>query len=135
MLNNFVLKIWSPIFVGLYHTVSVMKLHNQFKSYKNPVHCFTSLILIFRTLIPVAALGYNFHAGSVKPNVLEQVNPEAILSIMANVLITSHLLFAFVIIQNPIAQRVEIPFNVSEFGIKRVAIRTMVSVISMDAVF
>lgn len=101
---------------------------------KNPKR-FTKVVMIsistiVAMMIPVATLGYYYHAGAVKPNILEQVDESAILSLLANLLITSHLLFAFVIIQNPIAQRVEIPFNIDQFGIKRVGVRTMVSVTS-----
>ena len=46
---------------------------------------------------------------------------------MANFLITGHLLFAVVIIQNPIAQLVESWFSVEDFGLKRVLIRTIIS--------
>ena len=53
--------------------------------------------------------------------------PESCFSIIANFLITGHLLFAVVIIQNPIAQLVESWFNVEEFSIKRVLIRTTIS--------
>ena len=49
------------------------------------------------------------------------------LTITANILLTSHLLFAVVIIQNPVAQLVESFFNIEEMGIKRVLVRASIS--------
>ena len=86
-------------------------------------------------MIPVAITGYYFHAGNVAQNILEQVCPTSVWSIAANVLITSHLLFAFVIIQNPIAQKIEKPWEIEVFGPKRAIIRTGVSVFSKKKFF
>ena len=86
-------------------------------------------------MIPVAITGYYFHAGNVAQNILEQVCPTSLWSIAANVLITSHLLFAFVIIQNPIAQKIEKPWEIEVFGLKRAIIRTGVSVFSKKKFF
>jgi len=86
-----------------------------------------SMSSIVSMMIPVAMVGYYFFASNVPQNILEQADPRSFLAIAANVLITSHLLFAFVIIQNPIAQRVEIPFNVKTFGPRRIGIRSAIS--------
>ena len=58
---------------------------------------------------------------------LKKPRKESLFSIFANFLITGHLLFAVVIIQNPIAQLVESWFGVEDFGIKRIGIRTLIS--------
>ena len=60
-------------------------------------------------------------------NSFEKSRKESLFSIFANFLITGHLLFAVVIIQNPIAQLVESWFGVLDFGLKRVVIRTIIS--------
>ena len=62
----------------------------------------------------VAIPGYLVFASDVSDNIIEQVDPKSVYSIMANVLLTSHLLFAVVIIQNPIAQQIEEFSNVSQ---------------------
>ena len=93
-----------------------------------------SVSAIVAMMIPVAFTGYFFHAGNVSPNILKQLNEEAYLTIIANILLTSHLLFAFVIIQNPIALRFEIPFGVTTFGLKRVLIRSAVSCTSKSII-
>ena len=81
-------------------------------------------------MIPVAIIGYYFHASDIEDNIIDQINPKSILSIISNILITSHLLFAFVIIQNPIAQKIEIPFKIERFGMKRILVRGMISISS-----
>jgi len=68
------------------------------------------LVMMFVVAIP----GYLVFASDVSDNIIEQVDPKSVYSIMSNVLLTSHLLFAVVIIQNPIAQQIEEFFNVSQ---------------------
>ena len=68
------------------------------------------LVMMFVVAIP----GYLVFASDVSDNIIEQVDPKSVYSIMANVLLTSHLLFAVVIIQNPIAQQIEEFFNVRQ---------------------
>ena len=66
----------------------------------------------------VAIPGYVVFKSDVSDNIIEQINPKSIFSIISNILLTSHLLFAVVIIQNPIAQQIEEFFHVSfEFTI------------------
>nr|XP_039264190.1 amino acid transporter AVT1C-like [Styela clava] len=74
---------------------------------------------------PAGAAGYFVFGNDMKPNVLSALSPGWI-SYTINILITSHLLMAFVIISNPVTQEIEGFLNIPEkFTWKRVMTRTI----------
>nr|XP_039263708.1 amino acid transporter AVT1C-like isoform X1 [Styela clava] len=96
---------------------------------KNPNKFNTAVVLgiigVIFLYFPAGAAGYFVFGNDMKPNVLSALSPGWI-SYTINILITSHLLMAFVIISNPVTQEIEGFLNIPEkFTWKRVMTRTI----------
>nr|XP_009858997.1 amino acid transporter AVT1E-like [Ciona intestinalis] len=79
--------------------------------------------------IPVGAAGFAVYGDLVADNIFDSLTQGPMKSV-ATVLITMHLVFAYVIIQNPLSQVFEMPLNLpDEFGLKRVLVRTSITVV------
>lgn len=63
--------------------------------------------------IPVGAIGFGVYGDIVADNIFDSLTPGG-LQITASILITMHLAFAYVIIQNPLSQVLEMPLNVPD---------------------
>ena len=61
--------------------------------------------------MPVATAGFIVYGTNVDGNILQSI-PDGALRVTAEVLITCHVMFAFVIILNPLSQDMEELFNV-----------------------
>lgn len=88
-----------------------------------------SMTALITMMMPIAAAAYAKYNSKIGGNILEQIDRESWLTITANILLTSHLLFAVVIIQNPVAQLIESFFKIEEMGFKRVLVRASISTI------
>lgn len=87
---------------------------------------FVALALLY---IPVAACGYILFGSNLKDNILDSLTkgPDMI---VVEVLLASHLLFAFIIIINPFCQEFEQLLKVpNEFGWRRCLLRTSVMIL------
>lgn len=88
-----------------------------------------AMIAIILAYIPVGALGYGVYGDLVSDNIFDSISTGPMKTI-ATILITMHLVFAYVIIQNPLSQIIELPLNIpDEFGWKRVLARTAINII------
>lgn len=61
--------------------------------------------------IPVSAIGYGVYGDLVADNIFHSLS-QGPLQVFATILITLHLIFAYVILQNPLSQVLEIPLKV-----------------------
>lgn len=61
--------------------------------------------------VPVASVGYSVYGIDVKDNIFDSLSKGPLL-IMSNILITIHLISAYIILQNPLSQFLEQPFGV-----------------------
>ena len=61
--------------------------------------------------MPVATAGFIVYGTNVDGNILQSI-PDGALKVAAEVLITCHVMFAFVIILNPFSQDMEELFNI-----------------------
>ncbi|RUS74069.1 hypothetical protein EGW08_018176 [Elysia chlorotica] len=84
---------------------------------------FSSVLCMY---IPVAVIGYMIYGSNLQDNVLVSILPGPLQSI-AMVLMSAHLLAAFVIILNPVNQEMEDRFAVPNcFCVRRVLLRTVI---------
>lgn len=93
---------------------------------KSVLIAFLALALCY---IPVAACGYTLFGNAIQSNILETLTngPD---TMIVEVLLAAHLLFAFIIIINPFCQAFEHLFKVPEaFGWRRCLLRTSVMVL------
>lgn len=60
--------------------------------------------------IPVGAIGFGVYGDMVSDNVFDSLT-QGPLQIVASILITMHLVFAYVILQNPLSQVLEMPLR------------------------
>lgn len=72
-----------------------------------------SFIAIILAYIPVGALGYGVYGDLVSDNIFDSISTGPMKTI-ATILITMHLVFAYVIIQNPLSQIIELPLNIPD---------------------
>lgn len=63
--------------------------------------------------VPVGAVGYGVYGDLVADNIFNSLS-SGVLQTVASILITMHLVFAYVIIQNPLSQVVELPLHVPD---------------------
>jgi len=88
-----------------------------------------AMIAILLMYIPVGSVGYAVYGEDVQPNIFQSLSYGPYQTI-ATILITIHLISAYVIVQNPLSQVLELPLRVpDEFCLKRVAVRTTITVI------
>lgn len=88
-----------------------------------------AMLAIIAAYIPVGAMGFGVFGDLVADNVFDSIS-DGPMKTVAVILITMHLVFAYVIIQNPLSQIIEMPFKIpDEFGWKRVLARTMVNIV------
>uniref|UniRef100_H2Z6U1 Amino acid transporter transmembrane domain-containing protein n=1 Tax=Ciona savignyi TaxID=51511 RepID=H2Z6U1_CIOSA len=79
--------------------------------------------------IPVGAIGFSVYGDLVADNIFDSLS-QGPMKTIATILITMHLVFAYVIIQNPLSQVFEMPLNLpDEFGWKRVLVRTSITLV------
>lgn len=78
---------------------------------KQYFHFFLSGILCM--YIPVGAVGFGVYGDLVSDNIFDSLSP-GWMQVTASILITMHLSFAYVIIQNPLSQVLEMPLNVPD---------------------
>jgi len=77
--------------------------------------------------VPVASVGYSVYGINVKDNIFDSLSKGPLL-ITANILITIHLISAYIILQNPLSQFLEQPFGVkNELSVKRILIRSLIT--------
>nr|XP_039271489.1 amino acid transporter AVT1E-like [Styela clava] len=95
---------------------------------KFPKTVLIAMSCILCMYIPVGAIGFGVYGDFVADNIFDSLTPGP-LQITASILITMHLTFAYVIIQNPLSQVLEMPLNVPDkFGLKRVVIRSLITI-------
>lgn len=68
--------------------------------------------MILALYLPVAMAGFIVYGDTVDPNIVLSVNKTVLISI-ANVLMSIHLILAFLIVINPVSQELEQIFHVS----------------------
>ncbi|XP_031567596.1 amino acid transporter AVT1J-like [Actinia tenebrosa] len=99
---------------------------------KFPMSVVWSYVGVLFMYLPVSILGFLAYGGDIKDNILLSVShtsshPRAIIVDIVLVLITTHLLFSFVIVLNPVSQYFEEFFNIPRrFGFKRCLLRTII---------
>ena len=88
----------------------------------------TSILLM---MLPVSITGYAVYGSNVENNILDQLENDALLTQIANVLITLHLLFAFAIVQNPLHQGAEAALGLDPESQKKkcIAVRLIIMAI------
>ncbi|KAF7639355.1 Aa_trans domain-containing protein [Meloidogyne graminicola] len=83
-----------------------------------------SFSILFCMYTPVCIIGYLTYGDSLRESVINSLQHVWIQQIV-NLMITLHLIFTIIIVNNPLNQKVEEVFNIPhEFGWKRVIIRT-----------
>lgn len=86
-----------------------------------------AMIAILSMYLPVGSVGYYVFGTDVTPNVFESLERGAMVT-SANILITVHIVSAYVIIQNPLSQVLENLFVVEDkFSIRRVMVRSCIT--------
>lgn len=64
---------------------------------------FSAILLLY---LPIAIAGYAVYGEAVSPNIVTSLTATP-LTLVANVLMAIHLVFAFIIIINPVCQEIE----------------------------
>ncbi|CAH0546045.1 unnamed protein product [Brassicogethes aeneus] len=81
--------------------------------------------------LPLSAAGYYVYGEAVQYNITLSLTKSAYVYV-ANILMAVHLIFAFLIVTNPVSQELEESFNVPKvFGWKRCFLRTMMMIAMM----
>jgi len=99
---------------------------------KRPEKFTTTVVVAITTIllmyVPVATVGFSVYGVHVKDNIFESLSKGPLL-ILSNILITVHLISAYIILQNPLSQVLEQPFSVKdELSVKRILIRSIITV-------
>ena len=96
-----------------------LKIENKNSSTHTQVylnaHLPTSINLVSVLLImylPISAVGYYVCGSSVQSNILQSL-PDGAARITAEILITLHMVFAYIIWMNPLSQHMEKSLNIS----------------------
>ena len=85
---------------------------------------FAAFTILFSMYTPVCILGYMTYGNSLRESVINSLQHVWIQQIV-NVMITLHLIFTILIVNNPLNQKMEEVFRVPhKFGLKRVVVRT-----------
>jgi len=66
--------------------------------------------------VPVGAVGFAVYGDLIQDNIFDSIS-QGILQVIAIILITMHLVFAYVIIQNPLSQVFELPLKLPDGNI------------------
>nr|CAD2203815.1 unnamed protein product [Meloidogyne enterolobii] len=83
-----------------------------------------SFSILFCMYTPVCIIGYMTYGNSLRESVINSLQHVWIQQIV-NLMITLHLIFTIIIVNNPLNQKVEEVFNIPhDFGWKRVVVRT-----------
>ncbi|XP_071113717.1 uncharacterized protein [Haliotis cracherodii] len=85
---------------------------------------FFAYMIVLAMYLPVSTVGYFVYGKKLDPNVLQTVSSGPMLYVV-EIVITIHLLCAFIIVLNPFSQELEEIFKIpNAFGIKRCLLRT-----------
>ncbi|XP_039263499.2 uncharacterized protein LOC120339438 [Styela clava] len=103
-----------------------MKQPNKF-----PVSVVIGISTVLAVYLLVGLTGFFVLGDDMEPNVLDAL-PPGWMSYTVNILVTSHLLMAFLIVSNPVSQEIEGFFKIPDkFGVKRILVRTSLSGMAM----
>ncbi|CAK8697798.1 unnamed protein product [Clavelina lepadiformis] len=93
---------------------------------KSVVIAMASILMMY---IPIGAIGFGVYGDLVADNIFSSLT-RGPLQVTATILITMHLVCAYVIIQNPLSQVLEMPLKLpDEFGVKRVVVRSAITIV------